>query len=48
MITTNLPNWIEKAVHLFIETRYGIRTDRQADKEEEEEVINLPEDPLKK
>ncbi|MDV7698750.1 hypothetical protein N6B72_17630 [Chryseobacterium soli] len=35
MITTNLPNWIDKAVNLFIENRYGIRTDRQPDAEEE-------------
>jgi uncharacterized membrane protein YczE len=47
MITTNLPNWIEKAVHLFIETRYGIRTERQVDKEEDP-VIGIPEDQLNK
>ena len=35
MITTNLPNWIEKSVNLFIETRYGVKTDRQTDEEEE-------------
>lgn len=34
MITNSLPNWIEKAVSLFIETRYGVNTDRQTDKEE--------------
>ncbi|PZU01700.1 MULTISPECIES: hypothetical protein [Chryseobacterium] len=34
MITTNLPNWIDKAVNLFIENRYGVNTERQADKEE--------------
>lgn len=34
MITNSLPNWIEKAVNLFIETRYGINTDKQVDKEE--------------
>ncbi|MFL9833751.1 hypothetical protein [Chryseobacterium terrae] len=37
MITTNLPNWIDKAVNLFIENRYGIKTDRQFEEEEEEE-----------
>ncbi len=47
MITTNLPNWIEKAVHLFIETRYGIRAERQADKEEDP-IIGIPEDQLNK
>ncbi|MDW9382820.1 hypothetical protein GFU89_21820 [Chryseobacterium sp. JV558] len=35
MITTNLPNWIDKAVNLFIENRYGVKTDRQSDEEEE-------------
>ncbi|MDR4953583.1 hypothetical protein REB14_15500 [Chryseobacterium sp. ES2] len=35
MITTNLPNWIDKAVNLFIENRYGVETDRQFDEEEE-------------
>ncbi|WP_426278698.1 hypothetical protein ACN9MN_05570 [Chryseobacterium sp. S-02] len=34
MITTNLPNWIDKAVNLLIENRYGVNTERQADKEE--------------
>ena len=34
MITTNLPNWIDKAVNLFIENRYGVNTERQADNEE--------------
>jgi len=34
MITTNLPNWIDKSVNLLIENRYGINTERQADKEE--------------
>ncbi|WEK71306.1 MAG: hypothetical protein P0Y62_07030 [Candidatus Chryseobacterium colombiense] len=34
MITTNLPNWIDKAVNLLIENRYGVNTDRQSDKEE--------------
>ena len=46
MITTNLPNWIDKAVNLFIETRYGVRTDRTADKKEEP-AIGLPEDQMK-
>ncbi len=35
MITTNLTNWIDKAVNLFIENRYGVKTDRQFDEEEE-------------
>lgn len=35
MITTNLPNWIDKAVNLFIETRYGVKTDRRTDEDEE-------------
>ncbi|BFO68723.1 hypothetical protein KCF3NO3_47060 [Chryseobacterium sp. KCF3-3] len=35
MITTNLPNWIDKAVNLFIENRYGVKTDRKFDEEEE-------------
>jgi hypothetical protein len=41
MITTNLPNWIDTAVNLFIENRYGIKTDRQFDEEEEkkDEII---------
>jgi len=47
MITTNLPNWIEKAVNLFIETRYGIRAERPSEKEEEP-VIGFPEDQVKK
>ncbi|WP_312901367.1 hypothetical protein [Chryseobacterium taichungense] len=47
MITTNLPNWIDKAVNLFIETRYGIRTDRQPGNQEEK-VIELPEDQVEK
>ena len=34
MITTNLPNWIDKAVNLFIEDRYGVRTGKQTDEEE--------------
>jgi hypothetical protein len=34
MITTNLPNWIDKAVNLLIENRYGVNTERQSDKEE--------------
>jgi len=35
MITTNLPNWIDTAVSLFIETRYGVKTERHFDEEEE-------------
>lgn len=47
MITTNLPNWIDKAVNLFIEDRYGVRTDRRSD-EKEEQTMNIPEDQVKK
>lgn len=39
MITTNLPNWIDKAVNLFIENKYGVKTDRQFDDEEEKDEI---------
>lgn len=35
MITNNLPNWIDKAVNLFIENRYGGNIDRQSDQEED-------------
>lgn len=36
MITNNLPNWIDKAVNLLIENRYGgSNTDRLSDEEEE-------------
>lgn len=35
MITTNLPNWIDKAVNLFIENRYGVKTNRPTDEGEE-------------
>lgn len=35
MITTNLPNWIDNAVNLFIENRYGVKTDRPTDEAEE-------------
>jgi hypothetical protein len=47
MITTNLPNWIDKAVNLFIEDRYGVRTERRSD-EKEEQAMNIPEDQIKK
>lgn len=47
MITTNLPSWIDKAVNLFIEDRYGVRTDRRSD-EKEEQAMNIPEDQIKK
>ncbi len=40
MITTNLPNWIDKAVNLFIENRYGVKTDRQSDEEEKKGDLN--------
>lgn len=35
MITTNLPYWIDTTVSLFIETRYGVKTDRHTHVEEE-------------
>lgn len=40
MITTNLPNWIDKAVNLFIENRYGMNAGRQPDEEEKKENMN--------
>lgn len=41
MITNNLPNWIDKAVNLLIENRYGSNTDRSSDeKEEKKEGMN--------
>lgn len=39
MITTNLPNWIDKSVNLFIENRYGVRSDRQSDEEEKKDDV---------
>lgn len=47
MITTNLPNWIDKAVNLFIENRYGARVDRPS-VEQDEPAMNLPEDEEKR
>jgi len=35
MITTNLPEWIETAVGVFIENRYGVKMKRHFDAEEE-------------
>ncbi|MFC7348870.1 hypothetical protein ACFQO9_19300 [Chryseobacterium zhengzhouense] len=35
MITNNLPNWIDASVSLFIETRYGVKTERHFDKDDE-------------
>lgn len=35
MITTNLPSWIDTAVNLFIENRYGVKTDRRTEEDEE-------------
>jgi L-cystine uptake protein TcyP (sodium:dicarboxylate symporter family) len=40
MITTNLPNWIDKAVNLFIDNRYGVNTDRRSDKEEKTDDVS--------
>jgi ABC-type iron transport system FetAB permease component len=31
MTTTNLPNWIDKAVKAYIENAYGIHTDKDSD-----------------
>jgi len=47
MITNNLPNWIDKTVNLFIDNRYGIRTDSQP-VEEEKPAIQIPEEPVDK
>lgn len=41
MITTNLPNWIDTAVSLFIETRYGVKTDRHFEEEEDKKDENV-------
>lgn len=35
MINTNLPNWIDTAVSLFIQDRYGVKTNRHFEAEEE-------------
>lgn len=35
MITNNLPNWIDKAVNLFIENRCGVNTNKPSEEEEE-------------
>ena len=37
IIATNLPEWIDRSVDLFIENRYGIKVYRQPDKKVEEE-----------
>jgi len=37
MITTNLPDWIDKSMNLYIENRYGADTGRRYDKEKEKE-----------
>lgn len=41
MITTNLPNWIDTAVNLFIENRYGVKTDRHFEEEEDKKDENI-------
>lgn len=41
MITTNLPDWIERAVGLHIDNQYGFKADRPSDREEEKK-----EDPI--
>lgn len=33
MTTTNLPNWVDKAVKAYIENAYGIHTDKDSDEE---------------
>ncbi|WP_343679607.1 hypothetical protein [Chryseobacterium arthrosphaerae] len=40
MITNNLPNWIDKAVNLLIENRYGTGSGRPPAEEEKKEDIN--------
>ncbi|AZA74977.1 hypothetical protein [Chryseobacterium indoltheticum] len=42
MITTNLPYWIDTTVSLFIETRYGVKTDRHTHVEEEKKDDLIP------
>ena len=42
MITTNLPYWIDTSVSLFIETRYGVKTDRHTHVEEEKKDDLIP------
>ncbi|UUC46534.1 hypothetical protein [Flavobacterium cerinum] len=37
MITTNLPNWIDKAVKAYIEKTYGVNTDNTPNEKNEEE-----------
>lgn len=42
MITTNLPYWIDTSVSLFIETRYGVKTDRHTHVKEEKKDDLIP------
>lgn len=37
MITTNLPNWMDKAVKAYIEKTYGINTDKRFNDKEDDE-----------
>ncbi len=41
MITNNLPNWIDKAVNLLIENRYGTGSGRLPAEEEEEKKEDI-------
>ena len=38
MITTNLPDWTDKSMNLYIESRYGANTGRRYDKEKEKKM----------
>ncbi len=38
MITTNLPDWTDKSMNLYIESRYGVNTCRRYDKEKEKKM----------
>lgn len=37
MITTNLPDWIDKAMNLYIEDKYGAKSGRQSDEEKQKQ-----------
>jgi hypothetical protein len=37
MITTNLPDWIDKSMNMYIENKYGTNTGRRYDKDEKKE-----------
>jgi hypothetical protein len=46
IITTNLPDWIDNAVNLFIENQYGIRADKKNDSKKNQ-AVDLPDDQVK-